>query len=100
MTRAFWQGRRVLVTGVTGFKGSWLALWLRELGSNVRGYSLAPPTSPSLFDVARVARETEWVEADVRDRSRLTKELATFEPEIVFHLAAQSLVRASYENPV
>jgi CDP-glucose 4,6-dehydratase len=99
MTPAFWAGRRVLLTGITGFKGAWLALWLRELGARVRGYSLAPPTSPSLFDVANVRGEVDWIEADVRERIRLAGEVAAFRPEILFHLAAQSLVRVSYERP-
>jgi CDP-glucose 4,6-dehydratase len=99
MNPAFWAGRRVLITGITGFKGSWLALWLRDLGAKVGGYSLAPPTSPSLFDVARVRAEVDWIEADVRDRARLVHEVGIWRPEILFHLAAQSLVRASYEHP-
>jgi CDP-glucose 4,6-dehydratase len=100
MNPGFWAGRRVLVTGITGFKGAWLALWLKELGAVVRGYSLAPPTSPSLFDLAKLRGELDWIEADVRDRSRLAREVAGWRAEIVFHLAAQSLVRASYEQPV
>lgn len=99
MRSAFWAGRRVLITGITGFKGAWLALWLRELGALVRGYALAPPTSPSLFDVARLRAEVDWIEADVRDRTRLVQEVGAWRPEVLFHLAAQSLVRVSYEQP-
>ena len=99
MSPAFWAGRRVLLTGITGFKGAWLALWLRELGAQVRGYSLAPPTSPSLFDLAKIAARVDWIEADVRDRARLVHELSAWRPEVVFHLAAQSLVRVSYQQP-
>jgi CDP-glucose 4,6-dehydratase len=100
VTAAFWRGRRVLVTGVTGFKGGWLALWLRELGATVVGYSLPPPTTPSLFHSARVGDDLEWIDGDVRDCARLRRVAADHAPEIVFHLAAQPLVRASYETPV
>ena len=100
MTDAFWQGRRTLITGHTGFKGSWLALWLRELGAHITGYSLRPPSSPSLYDRARVAELVDGVEADVRDFSRLREAFASSRPDVVFHLAAQSLVRPSYERPV
>jgi len=68
---AFWRDRRVLITGVTGFKGSWLALWLRELGAIVTGYSLAPPTTPALFRLAGIGDWVGWTEADVRDRACL-----------------------------
>ncbi len=100
MTDAFWRGRRTLITGNTGFKGSWLSLWLRELGAKVVGYSLPPPTSPSLFERARLAELFEWTEADVRDLARAKEAFARWKPEVVFHMAAQSLVRASYERPV
>ena len=100
MNPGFWAGRRVLVTGITGFKGAWLALWLKEIGAVVRGYSLAAPTSPSLFEVAKLRGSVDWVEADVRDRPRLLGEVRAWRPEVLFHLAAQSLVRVSYEQPV
>jgi CDP-glucose 4,6-dehydratase len=100
MDRAFWQGRRVLVTGHTGFKGSWLCLWLQTLGAEVVGYALPPPTDPSLFDVANVAAGMTAVTGDVRDYDRLRKWLATHDPEIVLHLAARSVVRQSYEDPM
>jgi CDP-glucose 4,6-dehydratase len=100
VSRTFWAERRVLVTGVTGFKGSWLALWLRELGAIVTGYALSPPTTPSLFEVGRVRRDVDWIEADVRDLVRLKAAVRECKPEVVFHLAAQSLVRTSYESPV
>lgn len=94
----YWSGRSVLVTGHTGFKGSWLALWLRQLGARVIGYSLAPPTTPSLFEQARVADGMTSTIADVRDLPRLVEVARAAEPEVIFHLAAQSLVRASYDD--
>ena len=96
----FWHGRRVLVTGHTGFKGGWLSLWLQRLGADVAGYSLAPPTSPSLFEEARVGERMASSIGDVRDLSALCAALAECRPEIVFHLAAQSLVRYSYAEPI
>jgi CDP-glucose 4,6-dehydratase len=96
----FWRGRRVLVTGITGFKGGWLALWLKKLGATVIGYSKPPPTTPSLFESARLAEWIEWTEGDVRDGAHLRRVVSQSEVEIVFHLAAQPLVRASYEAPV
>jgi CDP-glucose 4,6-dehydratase len=96
----FWRGKSVLVTGHTGFKGSWLSLWLASLGARVTGYALAPPTSPSLFDLADIARCTTSIEADVRDLPRLQAAVREARPQVVFHLAAQSLVRPSYQDPV
>jgi len=96
---AFWKGRRVFVTGHTGFKGSWLALWLSRLGAKVTGYALAPET-PSLFDQAHVGTRIDSKIADVRDRARLSDVMREAEPEIVLHLAAQPLVRPSYETPL
>ena len=95
-----YQGKRVLVTGHTGFKGSWLTLWLKELGAEVCGYALAPNTTPSLFEVAHVADGIISVIGDIRDRELLNKTFQDFKPEIVFHLAAQPLVRLSYAEPV
>lgn len=97
---SFWTGKKVLVTGHTGFKGSWLCLWLQSLGAEVTGYSLPPPTSPSLFEVARVGEGMESVIGDVRDPDRLLSVFDECRPEIVFHLAAQPLVRHSYVDPV
>lgn len=98
---AFWRGRRVLVTGHTGFKGSWLSLWLGSMGAEVHGYALAPPTDPSVFAVAglggTVASSTI---ADIRDYAALHAALERARPEVVFHLAAQPLVRDSYDRPV
>lgn len=100
VTPGFWQGKRVLITGHTGFKGGWLALWLQSLGAEVVGYALQPSTEPSLFVLADVAAGMTSVIADIRDAARLTHEMRAFQPEIVFHLAAQPLVRYSYANPV
>ena len=100
MNPGFWQGKRVLITGHTGFKGSWLSLWLQTLGSDVVGYSLAPPTSPSLFELAGVASGMTSVLGDVRNLDRLKQVIADYQPEIAIHMAAQPLVRESYSNPV
>jgi CDP-glucose 4,6-dehydratase len=97
---AFWRGRRVLLTGHTGFKGSWLALWLESLGAEVAGLSKGVPTAPSLFDVARVGHGLLSIEGDVRDPAAVERALATSRAEVVFHMAAQSLVRRSFEQPV
>lgn len=96
----FWQGKRVFITGHTGFKGSWLCLWLHRLGAHVTGYALEPPTTPSLFDLCRVGDLVPTVIADVRDGARLMAEMAVARPEIVIHMAAQPLVRDSYRIPV
>lgn len=96
----FWKGKRVLLTGHTGFKGGWLAFWLKMLGAEVCGYSLEPNTSPNLFENLSLNDDIESVIADVRDLARLRTVMTDFRPEIVFHLAAQSLVRRSYKQPV
>lgn len=97
----FWREKKVFVTGHTGFKGGWLALWLSGLGARVKGYSLPPDTTPNLFDAIGLEELiTEHVTADVRDLDTLDKEMQSFAPEIIFHLAAQPLVRVSYQLPV
>lgn len=96
----FWAGKRVFLTGHTGFKGGWLALWLTHLGANVRGYSLDPYSSPNIFDVVRLGDEVEDIRGDIRDGASLDHALIDFAPEVVFHLAAQPLVRLSYEDPI
>jgi CDP-glucose 4,6-dehydratase len=96
----FWRGRRVFLTGHTGFKGSWLSLWLQQLGAEVTGYALDPPTTPSLFALAHVGRGMRSVIADVGDLARLKQELRAARPEVVVHMAAQPLVHAGYDDPV
>jgi len=96
----FWRDKRVLLTGHTGFKGSWLSLWLQALGANVRGVSLTPGTEPALFEVARVAEGMEHCIADIRDFAAVKRQMDEFHPEIVIHMAAQPLVRLSYQQPV
>ena len=100
MDAAFWQGKRVFLTGHTGFKGGWLSLWLQQLGAEVTGYALEAPTTPSLFEVANVARGMVSIIGDVRDGEALKRAMAQARPEIVIHMAAQPLVRYSYVNPV
>ncbi len=95
----FYQGKRILVTGHTGFKGSWLTAWLRHLGAHVIGYSLDPPTRPSLFEACGHARRITDVRADVRDYEKLAATLGAERPDLVFHLAAQPIVRTAYEDP-
>lgn len=99
MTPGFWRDKSVLVTGHTGFKGGWLSLWLQRLGAQAHGFSLAP-TRPSIFVEARVGEGMSHVEGDIRDLSYLKACMASTRPEIVFHLAAQALVRESYRDPV
>lgn len=95
----FWKGRRVFLSGHTGFKGSWLALWLQSLGAHVTGFSLGAPTTPSLFELARVAEGMESVQGDVRDFEAVSQTLREARPEVVIHMAAQPLVRRSFSEP-
>ena len=95
-----WTGRRVFLTGHTGFKGGWLALWLTHLGAEVRGFSLDPYTTPNLFDVARLGGRVDDVRGDIRDAMQLDAAMKDFSPDVVFHLAAQPLVRLSYADPM
>jgi len=100
MTIEFWRGKRVFVTGHTGFKGSWLSLWLHALGARVIGFALQPPTMPALFTVASVGDRVRSEIGDIRDLPHLARTMQTAEPDIVFHLAAQPLVLESYTDPV
>jgi len=96
----FWEDRRVLVTGHTGFKGSWISLWLQQLGAKVTGFALEPPTSPSLYEIAGVGEGMDSIQGDVRDINLLTDLMSKTQPEVIIHMAAQSLVRESYSEPV
>ena len=98
--RTFWKGKRVFLTGHTGFKGSWLSLWLEDMGAVVKGYSLEPYTEPSLFKVAKVSSCIESEISDIRDYDKLKSSIESFSPNIILHLAAQPLVRDSYEDPL
>lgn len=100
MNPAFWKNKKVLLTGHTGFKGSWLSLWLQRLGADIYGYSIDVPTQPSLFQIANVSNGMNSTMGDVRDLASLSSIMESSEPEIVIHMAAQSLVRLSYEDPV
>ncbi|MCK5537450.1 MAG: CDP-glucose 4,6-dehydratase [Bacteroidales bacterium] len=100
MNSVFWKGKKVLITGHTGFKGSWLSLWLQQVGADVIGYALKPPTRPSLFEVAKVANGMTSIIGDIRELKHLQDVIIQYQPEIIFHLAAQALVRYSYEHPV
>jgi len=96
----FWRGKRVLLTGHTGFKGGWLAIWLQRLGADITGIALAPSTSPNLYELAKVQRGLSNHLCDIRDAGKLTQIIKNARPEVVFHLAAQPLVRASYRDPL
>lgn len=100
MIVGFWAGRRVFLTGHTGFKGAWMSLWLQRLGAIVHGYALAPPTQPSLFEIAGVASGMEHEIGDIRDYANMVASIKDFSPSVVFHFAAQPLVRESYVTPV
>lgn len=100
MNPEFWKGKKVFITGHTGFKGSWLSLWLQSLGAQVVGYALAPSKSPNLFETGCVAAEMLSKNGDIRDLSSIKSVMNQTRPEIVIHMAAQSLVRSSYKDPV
>lgn len=100
MNPSFWSGKKVFITGHTGFKGSWLSLWLQHFGARVTGYALQPPTNPSLFEVAQVEQGMASIIADIRDGAMIINTMRQAEPDIVIHMAAQPLVRHSYVDPV
>jgi CDP-glucose 4,6-dehydratase len=100
MNPEFWRRRKVFLTGHTGFKGSWLSLWLQGLGAEVIGYALSPPTEPNFYDLAGVEKGMHSVKGDVLDLEHLRSVVRQHRPEVVFHMAAQSLVRRSYVDPV
>ena len=100
LSPSFWNDKRVLVTGHTGFKGGWISLWLLRLGAKVAGYALPASTQPNLFDLARITDHMRSESGDVRDLTQLSKVVSDFQPEIIIHMAAQSLVRPSYADPV
>ena len=100
VSTATWAGRKVFLTGHTGFKGGWLALWLSHLCAEVRGYSLDPYTTPNLFTEARLGSRVDDIRGDIRDGAALDKAMQEIAPEVVFHLAAQPLVRLSYADPI
>ncbi len=97
---SFWKNKKVFLTGHTGFKGSWLSLWLQNMGAELTGYALAPATNPSLFADAKLEKNMKSVIGDIRNYDLLKKTLTEFKPEIVIHMAAQPLVRYSYQNPI
>ncbi len=100
LSSSFWSNKRVLITGHTGFKGGWLSIWLQRLGANVAGYALPAETDPSLFALANVSDGMLSETGDIRDLDNLGSVVANFQPEIIIHMAAQSLVRPSYKDPV
>lgn len=100
VSACFWRDKRVLLTGHTGFKGSWLSIWLQSMGALVRGIALEPATEPALFDAARVANGMDHIIADIRDFKAILPHFQAFKPEVVIHLAAQPLVRLSYQQPI
>ncbi|HEX2960032.1 MAG TPA: CDP-glucose 4,6-dehydratase [Chitinispirillaceae bacterium] len=96
----FWKNKRIFLTGNTGFKGSWLSIWLQYLGAEVIGFSLRPPTDPNLFNLSELQKSINWIQGDIRDREFLTKSMIDAKLDIVIHMAAQPLVRESYLDPV
>ena len=100
MNPSFWRGKRVFLTGHTGFKGGWLSLWLQQLGAELTGYALQPPTQPNLFEKARVGADMTSIIGDIRDGAKLMAAMRDAAPDIVIHMAAQPLVRRSYVDPI
>ncbi|MCH6255342.1 CDP-glucose 4,6-dehydratase [Puniceicoccaceae bacterium K14] len=100
MNKSFWKNKTVFITGHTGFKGSWLSIWLAKIGCNVIGYSLPSPTTPSLYQSSNIEDSITNIEGDIRDLDTLKTSIAKYKPDIVLHMAAQALVRESYDNPI
>ena len=100
MDKSFWNGKKVFITGHTGFKGGWLSIWLAESGAKVIGYSLKPDNNPSFFESCLIEKKIDSIVGDVRDLKKLKKMIHDIQPDIVFHLASQALVLKSYENPI
>jgi len=100
MNKSFWTGKKILITGNTGFKGSWLSLWLLSLGANIQGYALKPTDKPNLFSAFNLDKDMQTLYADIRDFESLNNCFNGFDPDIVIHMAAQPLVRYSYDNPL
>ena len=100
VNKNFWRNKKVLITGHTGFKGSWLSIWLEYLGAEIVGVSIDPPTTPSLYLLSNIGDDVESLHVDIRNYEAISEVFKRVKPEIVFHLAAQSLVRYSYLHPV
>ena len=100
MNQSFWKNKKILITGHTGFKGSWLTVWLKKLGADITGFSKSVPTNPSLFETANIEKDIKSVVGDIQNYELLKETISKCEPEIIFHMAAQSLVIKSYSNPI
>ena len=100
MNESFWKNKKILITGHTGFKGSWLTIWLKKLGADITGFSKSVPTNPSLFETANIEKDIKSVVGDIQNYELLKETISKCEPEIIFHMAAQSLVIKSYSNPI
>lgn len=100
MNEKFWKNKKILITGHTGFKGSWLTIWLKKLGADITGFSRSIPTNPSLFEIANVQKDIKSIEGDIQNYEILKEIIFKSEPEIIFHMAAQSLVIKSYSDPI
>ncbi len=100
MNESFWKNKKILITGHTGFKGSWLTIWLKKLGADITGFSKSIPTNPSLFEIANVQKNIKSIVGDIQNYELLKETISKYEPEIIFHMAAQSLVIKSYSDPI